>query len=65
MRVADDIAARIDAGDLRPGARLPAEPALAEEYGVAYHTVRHAMQILRERGYVATYWGKGTFVTRR
>ncbi|MBQ1165560.1 GntR family transcriptional regulator, partial [Streptomyces sp. A73] len=32
-QVADDIARRVDAGQLQPGARLPAERDLAEEYG--------------------------------
>ena len=36
--------------------------ALAEEYGVAYQTVRHAMQVLRERGLIITRQGRGTFV---
>jgi DNA-binding GntR family transcriptional regulator len=29
--------------------KQPAERSLAEEYGVAYTTVRHAMDVLRER----------------
>ncbi len=65
MRVADAIAAQIASGGLQPGTRLPAEPHLAEEYGVAYHTVRRAMQVLRDRGLVETFWGKGNFVTGR
>jgi DNA-binding GntR family transcriptional regulator len=62
LRVADDLAARIASGELPPGARLPAEPALAEEYEVAYGTVRRAMDVLRERGLIVTMWGKGTFI---
>lgn len=62
MQVANHIAARIEAGDLRPGARLPAERDLAVEYGVAYLTVRRAAQELRERGLIVTVMGRGTFV---
>ncbi|MBQ1165891.1 GntR family transcriptional regulator, partial [Streptomyces sp. A73] len=40
VQVADDIARRGDAGQLQPGARLPAERDLAEEYGIAYGTAR-------------------------
>ncbi|MBQ1166282.1 GntR family transcriptional regulator, partial [Streptomyces sp. A73] len=40
VQVADDIARRVDAGQLQPGARLPAERDLAEEYGIAYGTAR-------------------------
>jgi len=62
VALADHIAARIAVGELRPGMRLPAERALAEEYGVAYMTVRRATAVLRERGLIVTVHGKGTFV---
>lgn len=62
IRVAEELAARIAAGDIAPGSRLPPEKALADEFGVAYGTVRRAMDVLRERGLIVTRWGKGTFV---
>jgi GntR family transcriptional regulator len=62
LRVADDIEARIKSGELQRGARLLAERDLAEYYGVAYQTVRHSMQVLRERGLIQTVHGRGTFV---
>lgn len=64
-QVADHIAARIEAGELRPGTRLPPERDIAKEYGVAYNTVRSAMRVLRERGYIVTLHGRGTFVAER
>jgi GntR family transcriptional regulator len=63
MRVADDIAARIASGELKPGARLRAERDLAEYYEVSYGTVRRAMEVLRERGLITTIHGRGTFVS--
>ena len=60
VQVAHDIARRIGAGEI--ALKLPAERALAEEYEVAYITVRHAMEILRERGVIVTIHGRGTFV---
>jgi GntR family transcriptional regulator len=60
VQVADDVARRIGSGEIT--LKLPAERALAEEYEVAYTTVRHAMQILRERGVIVTIHGRGTFV---
>ena len=60
IQVANDIAARIEIGEISH--KLPAERALAEEYGVAYQTVRHAMKVLRERGLIITRQGRGTFV---
>jgi GntR family transcriptional regulator len=62
--VAEHLTARIDAGDLPPGARLPGERDLATEYGVALMTARRAIKDLRERGLVRTLPSKGTFVTR-
>jgi len=42
--------------------RLPAERAMAEEYGVSYQTVRHAIAVLRTRGVVRTAKTRGTYV---
>lgn len=60
VQVADDIARRISVGEIT--LKLPSERDLADEYQVAYTTVRHAMQILRERGLIVTIHGRGTFV---
>ena len=60
--VADHIALRIRAGQFKPNMPLPGERALAEMYGVALGTIRNATELLRERGYVATLPGRGTYV---
>jgi DNA-binding GntR family transcriptional regulator len=60
VQVADDVARRITSGEIIR--KLPAERALAEEYGVAYITVRRAMEVLRDRGLIVTVHGRGTFV---
>ncbi|AWS44507.1 GntR family transcriptional regulator [Streptosporangium sp. 'caverna'] len=65
VALADHIQARIEAGELRPGRRLPAERDMASEYGVAYMTVRRATKELRDRGLIRTVVGKGTFVVDR
>lgn len=65
VRVSEDIAARIASGELAPGTRLRSERDLAEYYGVAYGTIRHAMKILRERGLIKTVHGRGTFVAEQ
>jgi len=61
-QVADHIEKRIKTGNLPPGSRLPGEYDLAEEYGVAYTTIRRAMQELRERGLIYTLPAKGSYV---
>lgn len=43
-RVRDEIHGRILAGDLRPGAPLPAERVLSEQFGVARTSIREAIQ---------------------
>jgi DNA-binding GntR family transcriptional regulator len=62
VQVADHIEARIRAGELRPGQKLPAERDLAAELGVAYDTIRRATAVLRDRGLIITIVGRGTFV---
>ncbi len=59
VQLASLLAARIESGDL--SGRMPAERALAEEYGCAYQTVRKAIEILRDQGLVRTVHGRGTF----
>ena len=65
VAVANHIATRIAAGELRPGTRLPGERELAEEYHVALTTGRRAIQVLRERGLVVTLPAKGTYIAAR
>jgi DNA-binding GntR family transcriptional regulator len=65
VRVADHLAARISAGELAPGYRLPSERELADVYEVAVGTVRQALDELRRRGLVATLPARGTFVVEQ
>lgn len=63
-QLAEYIEARIIDGTLAPGARLPGERALAEEYQVALGTVRSALRVLREKELIITTPSKGTFIRR-
>lgn len=62
VQVADDIAARIQRGDIQPNRPIPSENVITQEYGVARGTARKAIALLRERGLVVTVSGRGTFV---
>ncbi|MBU2935948.1 MULTISPECIES: FadR/GntR family transcriptional regulator [Pacificibacter] len=62
--VADEIAARIRAGDLPLDSKMPADKDLVEQLGVSRTTVREAMIALELMGYVVTRYGAGAFVTR-
>jgi DNA-binding GntR family transcriptional regulator len=61
-QVAGHLRLRIEAGELRAGAKLPGERELAAEYGVAIGTARRAVQDLRDRGLVQTLPSLGTFI---
>jgi GntR family transcriptional regulator len=64
-QAADYVARQIASGKLIPGQKFPDQRELAEEWGVAYQTVRRAMRELHERGLVVSRIGKGTFVSLR
>ena len=50
-------------GKYLPGERISGEQALADKYGLSRVTVRHALALLTERGFVVSRQGKGTFVS--
>ena len=66
-RLSDDIVERIEAlileGSFQAGERLPAERALAEEFGVSRPSLREAIQKLVARGLLISRHGGGTFVS--
>jgi DNA-binding transcriptional MocR family regulator len=62
LALADAIAAAIDAGDLRPGDRLPPQRQLAQGVGVDLTTVTRAYAEAHRRGYTDAAVGRGTFV---
>lgn len=58
----DDIRARIETGQLRPGDQLPSIPQLAEAAGCGTVTVKSALLILRTTGFLYGRPGIGVFV---
>src|SRR5690242_1017993 len=63
LQLSDILLQRILSGEWKPGANLPAEPDLCQEYGVARGTVRQALARLENEGYIRRERGHGTFVT--
>ncbi|MCX4629231.1 MULTISPECIES: GntR family transcriptional regulator [unclassified Streptomyces] len=61
-QIADDLRARIDSGEFGPGARLPGEPALVKQYGVAKMTAANALKLLVTEGAAYARPGSGTYV---
>lgn len=61
-QIADDLRARIKSGSLAPGTRLPGEPALVRQYGVAKQTAANALKLLISEGLASARPGSGTYV---
>jgi DNA-binding GntR family transcriptional regulator len=62
-RIAAELAERIRAGELRPDYPIPSETTLMQQYDVAKGTVRRAVALLREQGWVFTVERRGTYVS--
>ncbi|MER7153388.1 GntR family transcriptional regulator [Streptomyces lydicus] len=60
--IADELRERIRSGDLAPGKRLPGEPALVKQHGVAKETARRALMLLVTEGLAVRRKGSGTYV---
>lgn len=48
-------------GRIQPGDKLPSENELVQAYSLSRHTVRKALGLLEQEGYVEAFHGKGTF----
>lgn len=57
----EDLREQILSGEVKPGEKLPSENQLSAEYGVSRQTVRKALQILQNEGYIYAEHGRGTF----
>lgn len=60
--VAALLRARILAGDLAPGTRIPSEPAIIREFGVSKTTAERAVRLLEAEQLVIRRVGVGSFV---
>lgn len=61
-QLAEALRQRLLAGQWQPGEGLPAEAALARAHGVALGTMRQALAVLVQEGWLVRVQGKGTFV---
>lgn len=59
--IADQLRKRIESGTIPPGALLPAESSLTTDFRASRGTIRQAIAVLREQGFVATEHGRGTY----
>ncbi|WP_241563810.1 GntR family transcriptional regulator [Nonomuraea polychroma] len=63
QQIATDLAEQIKAGEYLPRRPIPGESALVQQYGVARETVRRAMALLREQGWIYTVAQRGSYVS--
>ena len=63
--LAEELRTRILAGEWRPGERLPSEPELARRRFVSRSSMRAAITVLEEDGFVSRKHGSGTYVMHR
>jgi GntR family transcriptional regulator len=64
FQLAELLEQEIVSGRWAPGARLPSEPELCEQFGLSRTTVRQALGRLEHRGLIERLKGQGTFVQR-
>jgi GntR family transcriptional regulator len=64
-RIADRLRDKIESGEITPGAQLPTEIELMDEYDASRNTVRDAIKLLTTRGLVEARAGQGTFVIEK
>lgn len=57
----EELRSKILSGETLPGEKLPSENELSKAYSVSRQTVRKALQILQEEGYIYAEHGRGTF----
>lgn len=62
IRIYEDIAARIRTGEIEAGTLLPSELDLSESYQTSRETIRKALKMLSEEGYIQKIQGKGSIV---
>jgi len=61
-KIASALRESITSGVLAPGASVPSETALCEEFSVVRNTVRRALAALEDEGLIETLPGKGRIV---
>lgn len=62
LQIYHDYSERIQSGEIAAGTKLPSENDLTREYGISRETVRKALQLLSENGFIHKIKGKGSFV---
>lgn len=65
LQIASELREAIKRGDLLPGRPVPSIEQIRREHGFAVMTIRKAIKILADEGWVQIVPSKGTFVAPR
>ena len=60
----EELKEKIISGRIQPGEKLPSENQFTVQYSLSRHTVRKALSLLEQEGYIEACHGKGTFLFR-
>lgn len=63
IQIAKQIKEYLESRTLGPGEKLDTEKELAKKFGVSRPTIRQALSVLQQEGYIDRIHGKGTFVS--
>lgn len=61
FQLMEDLKEQIISGKIKAGEKLPSENELSQNYQVSRQTVRKALSILQNAGYIYAEHGRGTF----
>ncbi|GAB6100089.1 trehalose operon repressor [Halanaerocella petrolearia] len=62
LSIYNDLVDQIEEGKLEPKTKLPSENELVKEYDASRGTIRKALDLLSQNGYIQKIKGKGSFV---
>lgn len=63
--VMEELKQKITSGEIKPGEKISSENELSQMYHVSRHTIRKALALLVNDGYVEAVHGKGTYCSER
>lgn len=61
----EELKEKIISGRIQPGEKLPSETQFTVQYSLSRHTVRKALSLLEQEGYIEACHGKGTFCSEK
>ena len=64
-KLMEDLREKMVSGEIQAGDRLPSENELSAQYQVSRQTVRKALSVLQNEGYIYAEHGRGTFCSER